>query len=63
MRIFTGKKVGYGYCWNLSLLIKIALKAISRNVVFGERSMKEETKILSGTSNAFLFSLIMLFHK
>lgn len=63
MGVFTCKKVCYGFCWILSLFIKVALKAKFKNVVFGEQNLKEETFLLSGTFKTFLFSLIMLFHK
>lgn len=62
MGIFTCKKACYGFCWNFSLCIKVALKVKSKNLVFGEQSMKKETKLISGTKT-FLFSLIMLFHR
>lgn len=36
MGIFTCKKVGFRFWWNLSLFIKVALKVMSKNVVFGD---------------------------
>lgn len=41
---------------------QVPLKAVSKNFVFRERSMKEERKLLSGTFKIFLFSLVILLY-